>query len=144
MTEWLSVKSLLLVVCSFRGNASRFNIIWNTVPISQQKCIDNYQYNADTRDMEIEGLDISRNVAVRHLGKHNVEIYEVYEVFQNEDDPVRIEQSDRRPGAHIASGRTDAGRYLKIPFILEGKRARILTAIDMTQRERRRYKRRKR
>jgi uncharacterized DUF497 family protein len=40
----------------------------------------------------------------------------------------------------VASGRTDAGRYLLIFFIMKkNKRALMVTARDMTDRERKKY-----
>jgi len=43
----------------------------------------------------------------------------------------------------IGFGRTDAGRYLSVLFVLKkGKRALVISARDMTKRERRKYGRR--
>lgn len=73
--------------------------------------------------------------------KHQVEIYEVVEVFENRPRIERLERG-HRPGEdlYIALGQTDDGRYLIIFFIhKKGGQALIVTARDMTRKERRRY-----
>lgn len=92
--------------------------------------------------MEIIDLLITKDIAEKLSRKHNVEVYEVYEAFWNEEDAVRIYRSPRGAGTYIAFGRTEAGRYLAIPFAPKGKSAHILTARDMTERERKLYKER--
>ncbi len=90
--------------------------------------------------MEIEGLNISKNIAEKLSKKHNVEVYEVYETIWNVDETVWIIRSPRGSGTYIAFGRTEAGRYLAIPFVMKSKVAHILIARDMTQGERKLYK----
>ncbi|MBS3908224.1 MAG: BrnT family toxin [Actinobacteria bacterium] len=92
--------------------------------------------------MEIVDLLITKAIAEKLARKHNIEGYEVYEAFWNEEDAVRIFRSPRGSGTYIAFGRTEAGRYLAIPFVPKGKIAHILTTRDMTERERKLYKER--
>jgi hypothetical protein len=73
--------------------------------------------------------------------KHRVRIEEVEEAFQNDPRVERLERG-HRPGEdlYIALGQTDDGRYLSIFFIhKKDGQALIVTARDMTQKERRRY-----
>ncbi len=90
--------------------------------------------------MEIEDLNISKKIAEKLLKKHNIEVYEVYETIWNNDETVWIVRSPKGSGTYIAFGRTEAGRYLAIPFAIKSKVAHILTARDMTQGERKLYK----
>jgi len=73
--------------------------------------------------------------------KHAVAQDEVEEIFFNGPKFRRVE-SGNRPGEDVyaACGRTDAGRYLIVFFILKaGNLALILSARDMDKMERRRY-----
>jgi uncharacterized DUF497 family protein len=74
--------------------------------------------------------------------KHSVTVGEVEEVF--ELGPVyRRGPRGRRRGEHLymAYGQTEAGRYLFIVFIYKlNRRALILSARDMTDKERRLYR----
>lgn len=90
--------------------------------------------------MEIIDLSIAKNIAEKLARKHDVEVHEVYEVFWNSDDTVRLFRSPKGADTYIAFGRTEAGRYLAIPFMPKNKIARILTARGMTDRERKLYK----
>ena len=92
--------------------------------------------------MDIVDLLITKNIAEKLARKHDVEAYEVYEVFWNEEDVVRIFRSPRGSGTYIALGRTEAGRYLAVPFVPKRKIAHILTARNMTERERKHYRER--
>lgn len=75
------------------------------------------------------------------IRKHNVSLEEVEHVLSK--DPV----IQRLEGGHVKGedlfigfGRTDAGRYLSILFVLKkDKRALVISARDMTKRERRKY-----
>jgi len=93
--------------------------------------------------MKIKDIDVSDEVADKIARKHNVSVEQVYEVFWNEYDRPLVRRSDQVPGAYLAYGRTEAGRYLLVAFSLgAGGRAKILTARDMTRAERRLYERR--
>jgi hypothetical protein len=75
------------------------------------------------------------------IWKHGVEPHEAEEVFFNRPRFKFIEKG-YRPGEDVyaASGQTEAGRYLVVFFILKPKQeALIISARDMTRRERRSY-----
>ncbi len=81
---------------------------------------------------ELEWDDRNRN----HIARHNVSLEEVEEVFFENQPHFR-----RWQNVFYAYGRTSSGRYLFIVFKMGGQhRGRIITARDMTQRERRLYR----
>lgn len=68
--------------------------------------------------MEITGYIWREDVIDKLAWKHQVEVEEVVEVFENNPRVERLERG-HRPGEdlHIASGQTDEGRYLIIFFL---------------------------
>jgi len=74
--------------------------------------------------------------------RHQVSQAEGEQVFFNRpfvvSDDVLHSASEPR---HYALGRTDAGRLLFVVFTLRGERVRIISARDMTRRERKEYER---
>ncbi len=75
--------------------------------------------------------------------KHQVTQEEVEDIFFN-SPRYRFVESGIRPGEDVycACGQTDAGRYLIVFFIHKSDNsALILSARDMTKRERQRYER---
>jgi uncharacterized DUF497 family protein len=73
--------------------------------------------------------------------KHNVQQDEVRQVLRN-DPHFRFVETGHRPGENVyaAMGRTDAGRYLIVFFVLKkDKRALIVSARTMTDAEKKRY-----
>ena len=75
------------------------------------------------------------------IRKHNVSPEEVEQVL-SKDPAIHILEGGHVKGEDlfIGFGRTDAGRYLSVLFILkEDKRALVISARDMTKRERRKY-----
>ena len=73
--------------------------------------------------------------------KHNVTTTEVEEILANQPY-FRFVNKGERIGENVysAMGQTDAGRYLMIVFILQSdRRALIISARDMSRRERRNY-----
>jgi uncharacterized protein len=73
--------------------------------------------------------------------EHQVFQHEVEQVFLNNPQYRFLEQG-RIDGENVYSvyGRTDAGRYMTIIFILKfGSRALIISARDMDRKERRQY-----
>jgi len=73
--------------------------------------------------------------------KHNVQQYEVREVFTSYPR-FRFVEKGHRSGENVyaALGQTEAGRYLAIFFVYKkDRRALILSARDMTRAERERY-----
>ena len=75
------------------------------------------------------------------IRKHNVFPEEVEEVLSKDPAIYRLEGGHvKGEDLFIGFGRTDAGRYLSVLFILkEDKRALVISARDMTKRERRKY-----
>jgi len=75
------------------------------------------------------------------IRKHNVSLEEMERVLSK--DPVirRLEGGHvKGEDLFIGFGRTDAGRYLSVLFVLKkDKRALVISARDMTKRERRKY-----
>jgi uncharacterized DUF497 family protein len=84
--------------------------------------------------------DVIEKVAV----KHQLTQEEIEEVFFNQPKFRFLEPGRHTPGENVysAEGQTDAGRYISVFFILKSTGdALILSARDMTRRERRRYQR---
>jgi len=76
--------------------------------------------------------------------KHQLAQDEVEEVFFNRPQFRFLEPGQHTPGEDVysAEGQTDAGRYVTVFFILKlTGDVLILSARDMTARERRRYRR---
>ncbi len=73
--------------------------------------------------------------------KHNVKTTEVEEVLTNRPYFRRVSKGNRvGEDVYSAMGQTDAGRYLLVVFILKSdRRALIISARDMSRRERRNY-----
>ena len=91
--------------------------------------------------MEIADLIITPEILDKLIWKHNVTETEIRQVFL--DRPrYRFIERGRYKGEHLylILGTTDAGRYLSVHFIYKkNKKALIITARDMTEKERRRY-----
>ena len=75
---------------------------------------------------------------IEHIARHKVEINEAEEVFDNRPLILRT-QEDK----YLAIGQTDEGRYLAIVFARKPGRTRVITARDLTEREKKGLKRRK-
>jgi len=91
--------------------------------------------------MNIVDLYTSDWVIEKLESRHGVQVEEVWEVLQS--DRCRFFRA--RQGSHLSLGQTDAGRFLAVFFFTEpadgGVRARIATARDMDEAERRRFSR---
>lgn len=72
--------------------------------------------------------------------KHKVTADEAEEVFDNEPkfffEDTRRSEAEERPGL---LGQTDAGRLLSIVFTVRQEKIRVITARDMSRKERRAY-----
>ena len=91
--------------------------------------------------MRIKGLLWLDEIVDKLHYKHNVTQLEVREVF-NKKPLFRFVEKGHRSGenVYLAMGRTEAGRYLIVIFILKhDQRAFILSARDMTRTERKQY-----
>ena len=92
--------------------------------------------------MYIRAVDISESVADKIAAKHAVSEREVYQVFENDEEPLVVRHSQKVRGTYVAYGCTFGGRYLVIPFeLLDDQTARVLTAREMTGSERQLYRR---
>jgi len=92
-------------------------------------------------NLEIIDLLLRDQVIDKLIWKHNISEVELRQVFNNQPK-IRFIEKGKVKGEHlyVASGRTDAGRYLLIFFIMKrNKKAFIITARDMTDGERRKY-----
>lgn len=82
-----------------------------------------------------------------HIGQaHQVHRDEVYDAFEDDDLQItrtRDERPDRPGRLYVAFGRAENGRLLTLIFryFPEDKTAYVITARDMTAREKRRYRR---
>jgi uncharacterized DUF497 family protein len=91
--------------------------------------------------LEIIDLIIIPEILDKLIWKHNVTETEVRQVFLNEPR-YRFIEKGRYKGEHLylALGTTDSGRYLAVYFIYKkNKKTLIITARDMTEKERKRY-----
>ena len=103
--------------------------------------------------MRIDVCLLNPDVVEKLAVKHNVETWEVEEVFDEafEEEPlIRFREKGRRNGEHLytALGRTSAGRYLIIYFIYKPvsndypfSEAFIVSARNMEKKERKEYER---
>ncbi len=93
--------------------------------------------------MRIEGIIWFDEIIEKLEWKHSVQPCEVTEVFVNTHE-FRFVEKGHRAGENVyaAMGQTNAGRYLIVFFIYKkDRRAFILSARNMTDRERRKYER---
>lgn len=93
--------------------------------------------------MKVTGFIWLDDIVEKLDWKHNVLPKEIREVFNNRPK-FRFVEKGHRPGENVyfATGRTMGGRYLIIFFVYKhDKRALVLSARDMTRRERKRYER---
>ena len=93
--------------------------------------------------MRISGLIWLEDVIEKLYAKHDVRQVEVRETLANRPHFRRVEKGHRAgEDVYSASGQTDAGRYLIVFFVHKRDgRALILSARDMTHKERRQYER---
>jgi uncharacterized DUF497 family protein len=77
--------------------------------------------------------------------KHRIAFQEIREVFFNSEyKPIiaRGRSDSKSKWRYAALGRTSAGRYLAVVFVMQsGGIARVITSREMTRSERRRYQR---
>jgi len=91
--------------------------------------------------VEFTELIIPFEIEQKLLWKHNVNAYEVEEVFQGRPQIRFIEKGHiQGEDLYVALGQTEAGRYLSAFFINKGKgKALIISAREMDTKERKRY-----
>lgn len=91
--------------------------------------------------MKISGIIWIDEIVDKLERKHNVQQDEVRQTLRN-GPHFRFVETGHRPGENVyaAMGRTDAGRFLIVFFVLKkDKRAVIVSARTMTDKEKRRY-----
>lgn len=71
--------------------------------------------------------------SVDHVAKHSVSPEEVEEALFNEEYPPLIMKG--RDGRLLAFSKTDGGRFLLIVLAIRYRKTRIVTARDMTEKE---------
>ena len=93
---------------------------------------------------ECTGFDWDQGNAEKVWVRHQVSPGECEEAFFNEPFLVaKDEEHSQREPRYYALGQTDAGRALFLVFAIRGELVRVITARDMSRRERREYGRAK-
>jgi uncharacterized DUF497 family protein len=90
--------------------------------------------------MRIENITWDDDTA-DHISRHAVSPEEVEEVLFNDSDLPRIMRG--KENRYLAYGKTNAGRFLLVVLIIANRKTRIITARDMTDREKKFYRRKK-
>lgn len=88
---------------------------------------------------QIEGFDWDRANVQKNWQRHRVAFYECEEAFFHEPAislNLTHSAAERR---YYALGRTVRGRLLSISFTMRGNKIRVVSARDMSRKERRRY-----
>jgi uncharacterized protein len=95
----------------------------------------------DTSLPEFEGFDWSVGNAEKNWDLHHVALLEAEQVFFNQPllgaPDEAHSKTERR---YYALGQTDEGRELFISFTMRSKRIRVISARDMSRKERRVYR----
>ena len=96
--------------------------------------------------MIIEGFIWFADIIDKIEGKHGLTVYEVESVFDRKPIFSKMERGHiRGENLYRALGQTDSGRYLAVFFIYkETHEALVISARDMTDKERKYYAKRKR
>jgi uncharacterized protein len=90
--------------------------------------------------MKIERISWDQ-YTVDHISRHAVLPEEVEDVLFNDSDLPRTMRG--KDGRYLAYGTTNAGRYLFIVLIIANRKTKIITARDMTDKEKKFYRRKK-
>lgn len=90
---------------------------------------------------EFEGFNWSGGNAEKNWSRHRVSPLEAEQVFFNSpllagEDPAHSHQEKRL----FALGQTDEGRELFVAFTIRGRKLRVVSARDMSRRERKVYR----
>ncbi len=94
--------------------------------------------------MKIEGIIWLETIIEKLAVKHSVQTEEIESLLENEEEPpkFRFAQKGEHPGDDVyqALGQTEAGRHLAVLFIYKAStEALVLSAHDMTDKERKQY-----
>lgn len=90
----------------------------------------------------IQGFEWDEGNSAKSVSKHGVSQSEAEQVFLNQPLALMIDAKHNLEESRLqALGRTDAGRRLHITFTLRhaGTRIRVISARDMSRRERNAY-----
>jgi uncharacterized protein len=79
---------------------------------------------------------------VYHIARHSVSPEEVEEGLFNTDNPPIIMRG--KEGRYLAYGKTQAGRILLVVWVFHYKKTRVITARDLTTKEKQFYRKAKR
>ena len=90
--------------------------------------------------MRIEKISWDQD-SVDHIGRHSVSPEEVEGTLFNEDETPLILRG--REGRYLSYGKTGGGCFLLIVLTVHYRKTRIITARDMTEREKQHYRRRR-
>ncbi|MCX5855484.1 MAG: BrnT family toxin, partial [Deltaproteobacteria bacterium] len=88
--------------------------------------------------MKIENITWDEDT-VDHISRHAVSPEEVEEVLFNDSDSPRIMRG--KENRYLAYGKTYAVRVLRVVLIIANRKTRIITARDMTDGEKKLYRR---
>ncbi len=80
--------------------------------------------------------------AVDHIYNHSVSPEEVEDVLFNDVNPPLIMRG--KEGKYLAYGKTSGGRLLLVVWAFKNRKTKIVTARDMTKKEKQFYKKKKR
>ena len=90
--------------------------------------------------MRIEKISWDEDTA-GHIARHSVSPEEVEEALFNEDEPPLILRG--REGRYLSYGKTGGGRFLLIVLTVLHRKTRVITARDMTEKEKQHYRRKR-
>ena len=90
--------------------------------------------------MKIEKISWDQEAA-DHIARHSVTPEEVEEVLFNDTDLPLIMRG--KEGKYLAHGKTRAGRFLLVVWASRSRRTKIITARDMTKKEKQLFRKRK-
>ncbi|MDL1983941.1 MAG: BrnT family toxin [Deltaproteobacteria bacterium] len=91
--------------------------------------------------MKIERISWDQET-VDHISNHSVSPEEVEEVLFNDTDLPLIMRG--KEGKYLAYGKTNGGRFLLVVWAFRYRKTKIITARDMSKKEKQLYKRRRR
>ena len=89
--------------------------------------------------MKIERISWDEET-VDHISNHSVTPEEVEEVLFSDTDVPLIMRG--KEGKYLAYGKTNAGRFLLIVWAFEHRKTKIVTARDMTKKEKQLFRKR--
>ena len=90
--------------------------------------------------MKIERISWDQET-VDHIANHSVSPEEVEDVLFNDMTSPLIMRG--KEGKHLTYGKTDGGRFLLVVWVAKYRKTKIITARDMSKKEKQFYKRRR-